>query len=118
MPLSSTSPQGPSLPIVVRPSRPRWCHLLVLLLGLGEEIFLQQDAQLLAQGSKLLQVLLVLLLVLNLGLDACSYRKSLALVRGERPQAVARVDTRVYWCVRTLKDPHGGGEVVDPPSGP
>lgn len=52
----------------------------MLLLGLGEEIFLQQDAQLLAQGSELLQVLVVLLLVLDLGLDACSYQKVVSVV--------------------------------------
>lgn len=43
---------------------------LVLLLGFGVQVLLQLDAQFLAQGLELLEVLLVLLLVLNLGLDA------------------------------------------------
>lgn len=44
---------------------------LVLLGALGEQVLLQLDTQLLAQGLKLLEVLLVLLLVLDLGLDTC-----------------------------------------------
>lgn len=44
---------------------------LVLLLDLWVQVLLQLDAELLAQGLELLEVLLVLLLVLDLGLDAC-----------------------------------------------
>lgn len=38
---------------------------------LGVQVLLQLDAELLPQGLQLLQVLLVLALVLDLGLDAC-----------------------------------------------
>lgn len=41
------------------------------LLLLGVEVLLQLDAKLLSQGLELVQVLLVLVLVLDLGLDAC-----------------------------------------------
>lgn len=47
---------------------------LVLGLLLGEKVLLQRDAEFLAQGLELGQVLLVLLLVLDLGLDACYAR--------------------------------------------
>lgn len=43
----------------------------LVVLGLGVQILLQLDSQLLAQGLKLLEVLLVLLLVLDLGLNTC-----------------------------------------------
>lgn len=38
---------------------------------LGVKVLLQLDAKLLSQGLELVQVLLVLVLVLDLGLDAC-----------------------------------------------
>jgi hypothetical protein len=41
------------------------------LLLLGVQLFPESNAQLLAQTLELLEVLLVLLLVLDLGLDAC-----------------------------------------------
>lgn len=82
----------------------------VLLLGAGVKVLFQLDAQLLAQGRELLEVLLVLLLILDLGLDTCW-----------KPVSISR-DTCVCvclcrWTLRTLEDPHGGGEVVDPPGG-
>lgn len=44
----------------------------VCLVGLlGVEVLLEQDAELLAEGLELLEVLLVLALVLDLGFDAC-----------------------------------------------
>lgn len=43
----------------------------MLGLLLGEQVLLQHDAELVAQGLELGEVLLVLLLVLDLGLDAC-----------------------------------------------
>lgn len=46
---------------------------LVLLLDLRVQVLLQLDAKLLAQRLELLEVLLVLLLVLDLGLDACRW---------------------------------------------
>lgn len=46
------------------------CNLVLGLL-LGEQVLLQGDAELLAQGLELGEVLLVLLLVLDLGLDTC-----------------------------------------------
>lgn len=46
-------------------------YRLVLGLLLGVQVLLEQDAELLAQGLELSEVLLVLLLVLDLGLDAC-----------------------------------------------
>ena len=63
---------------------------LVLGLLLGEQVLLQQDAELLAQGLELVEVLLVLLLVLDLGLDTCcvltvvsqSFRSRKVSVRG------------------------------------
>lgn len=39
---------------------------------LGVQLLLEDDAELFPQGLQLLQVLLVLALVLDLGLDACS----------------------------------------------
>lgn len=89
---------------------------------LGEQLLLQHDAELLAQGVELGKVLLVLLLVLDLGLDACivlawvsqsfhSYRVDFhrsvksAVGKGNRLSA------------HTLEDPHSSGEVVDPPGG-
>jgi len=45
-----------------------------LVSGLGVEVLLKGDAELLAQGLELVEVLLVLALVLDLGLDACSQR--------------------------------------------
>lgn len=44
---------------------------LVILLDLRVQVLLQLDTKLLAQRLELLEVLLVLLLVLDLGLDAC-----------------------------------------------
>lgn len=41
---------------------------------LGEEVLLELDAELLAQGLELVEVLLVLGLVLNLGLDTCKLK--------------------------------------------
>jgi hypothetical protein len=40
-----------------------------LTLGLGVQVLLKGNAELLAQGLELIEVLLVLTLVLNLGLD-------------------------------------------------
>jgi hypothetical protein len=40
---------------------------------LGVQVLLQGNAELLAQGLELSEVLLVLALVLNLGLDTCSW---------------------------------------------
>lgn len=43
----------------------------VVLFGLGVQVLLQRDAELVAQGLKLLEILVVLGLALDLGLDAC-----------------------------------------------
>lgn len=83
---------------------------LVALRNLREQVLLQQNAQLLAQGLELSKVLLVLLLVLNLGLDACFEKSRLAKRRHRALRGGLNGD-------RTLEDPHGGGEVVDPPGG-
>lgn len=48
---------------------------LMVLLGLGVQILLQRDAKLLAERLELVEVLLVLFLVLNLGLDSCEGRQ-------------------------------------------
>lgn len=68
---------------------------------LGEEVLLEQDAELLAEGLELLEVLLVLALVLDLGFDAC--------VGGS--VFLCGVVGVMVW--HTLKDADGGGVVVD-----
>lgn len=45
----------------------------LFLLG-GKEVLLQRNAKLLAEGLELLEVLVVLTLGVNLGLDACIIR--------------------------------------------
>lgn len=85
---------------------------LVALRNLRVQVLLQQNAQLLAQGLELSKVLLVLLLVLDLGLDACFEKKKSRLAK--RRQRALR---RGWNGGRTLEDPHGGGEVVNPPGG-
>lgn len=70
---------------------PSFCFVVVVvvmgsvgcLVGLlGEEVLLEQDAELLAEGLELLEVLLVLALVLDLGFDACVGGVSLSLRGG------------------------------------
>lgn len=65
---------------------------------------MQRNSELLSQALHVLQVLLVLVLVLDLGPDACS---SLTC----RPEREGRR-------VTTFEDAHGGGEVVDAAGGP
>lgn len=89
---------------------PSFCFVVVVvvmgsvgcLVGLlGEEVLLEQDAELLAEGLELLEVLLVLALVLDLGFDAC--------VGGS--VFLCGVVGGMVW--HTLKDADGGGVVVD-----
>lgn len=80
-------------------------HVTCLLLA-GVELFPESNAKLLAERVEGLEVLLVLLLVLDLGLDA--YFRSM----------VSIVQQRVLcWGVQewghTLEDANSGGEVVD-----
>lgn len=84
---------------------------LVALRNLRVQLLLQQNAELLAQGLELVKVLLVLLLVLDLGLDACFEDGRLAKQRRQASPAWG------WNSGRTLEDPHGSGEVVDPPGG-
>lgn len=84
---------------------------LVLGLLLGVQVLLEQDAELLAQRLELGQVLLVLLLVLDLGLDACCDHT------GSANRHVCDEIKLVFVC-HTLEDAHGSGEVVNPPGGP
>jgi hypothetical protein len=79
------------------------------------QFLLEHDAELLTQGLQLVQVLLVLALVLDLGLDACVQCVLVSCVGfrswGERGYFPASgLDS-------TLEDPDGGGEVVDSPRG-
>ena len=72
------------------------------LLGLlGVEVLLKQDAELLPEGLELLEVLLVLALVLDLGFDA--YARMLVFL--------CLLGWGVIW--HTLKDADGSGIVVD-----
>lgn len=83
-----------------------------LLLLFGEQLLLQEDAELLAHGFELLQVLLVLALVLDLGLDACVCAATLVQVlRGPRIELIHCMGEP------TLEDTDGGGVVVHPAGG-
>jgi hypothetical protein len=73
------------------------------MLLLRVEILLQDDTELVAKGLELIEVLLVLALVLDLGLDTC-WNVSLCCA----------------WCCvefPTLENADGSGEVVDPSCG-
>lgn len=80
-------------------------------------VLLERDSKLLAQRLELVQILLVLALVLNLGLDACLAPLACCIYWGG-------VDRNQYfphgfgWEFRTLEDPDSGGEVVDSPRSP
>lgn len=91
----------------------RWSRVSLLVLGLllGVQVLLEQDAELLAQGLELREVLLVLLLVLDLGLDACCDHT----VSANRHVCD---EIKLMVVCHTLEDAHGSGEVVNPPGGP
>lgn len=76
---------------------------LFSLLLLGVQLFPESDTQFLTETVKALDVLLVLVLVLNLGLDTCS-RGELLVDGRESILNVMR---------RTFKDANSGREVVD-----
>lgn len=79
-------------------------------------VLLEHDAELLTQGLELGQVLLVLALVLDLGLDACAI-----CCQSNGLWDPGGVGPRIFpaWGLsRTLEDPDGGGVVVDSPGSP
>jgi hypothetical protein len=82
---------------------------------LGIHVLLEHDAELLAQRLELSEVLLVLALVLDLGLDACLGNQSVSV-------PICGSGSGGYFPHggggRTLEDADGGGEVVDSPGGP
>lgn len=85
------------------------------LLLLGVQVFLEDDSEFLAEGLELVEVLLVLALVLNLGLDSCGAKVCelgcVRLLSSHRMMLQGSVE------VLTLEDPHSSGEVVDSPGG-
>jgi hypothetical protein len=82
---------------------------------LGVHVLLEHDAELVAQGLELSQVLLVLALVLDLGLDSCIECQSrcCAVAGSIGAENISRIGLG-----RTLENANGGREVVDPPGGP
>lgn len=89
---------------------------LNLFLRLGVEVLLQRDAELVAQGLELLEILVVLGLALDLGLDAC--------VRGKEERVSGNLLVLFSWAagfacctLRTFKDADGSGKVVDSAGG-
>jgi hypothetical protein len=85
-----------------------------LFAALGIHVFDKLETELLSQGSKLFEVLLVLLLVLDLGLDTCG---------GEKASAIFSILlSHTHWfrhdnmTVRTLGTPHE--RIRHPPSPP
>lgn len=86
------------------------------LVGLGEDLLLEGDAELRAKGLELIEVLLVLGLVLDLGLDSCFGGKR------ERGDMLAYFEfffpsVLFLFSSLTLKDADRGREVVDSPCG-
>jgi hypothetical protein len=77
----------------------------------GEEVLLEHHAELFPDALKLLEVLVVLALVLDLGVDACvvyvSVCSGMCVDRWRRRKRQKR----------TLEYPDGGGEVVDAAGG-
>jgi hypothetical protein len=76
------------------------------LLLLGVQLFPESNAQLLAQTLELLEVLLVLVLALDLGLD--TYISCVS----DWSQLIYWQHL-LYWFAHTLEDTDGSGEVVD-----
>jgi hypothetical protein len=74
------------------------------LLLIGIQLLAQGDTELLSQTVHVLQILLVLILVLDLGLDAC-----VSVSGGKRGPG--------RQAAQTFEDAHGGGEVVDATGG-
>lgn len=65
----------------------------------------QNNAQLASQPIQMLQILLILIVVFDLGFDACSVSTA------NRPTGKKKRRRR------TLEDAHGGGEVIDAAGG-
>jgi len=60
------------------------------------QIFLQWDTHLLTDGFEFIQVLFVLTLILDLGLDSCSTSCMLANLRNHHPIATRKVCKQVF----------------------
>lgn len=84
----------------------QWTRCLCLF---RVELLAESNAQLLAKTLEGLEILLVLVLVLNLGLDTCS--------QCEYVPNYGTMLKRLGRLLRTFEDPDSGGEVVDAAGG-